>query len=378
MAKATVVNPKTGQRKVVNVGDPNAFAGGFQLEQGAPKPQSDFGRSAQEYQSYIDSARKAFGADTLEGQVQQGQTGLDKMTRGQQSYIDAIRKSLLGRDQDTKALIKDQSRLTEQQYTNPTQERERLIAAGITDPFERQGRIDQAYGNLQGNLSGVRENLSQRKATREDLVNTGAQGYQTEMSLRQQALQRLMGKADEKSGLATGFATDYRGRQQALGDEARQREQQLADEERQFQRQRALANESRSGSGSDSGFKDRILTFNEAKQLGVPVGTTLSSVIGRDVPTPGTTSYENFIKDANLRGHDAPGGMGPSLPPVDPRSAYQDYLEAQQIIDQDPGQFDAIRNDPQARPFAHLLRPKSSNPLMDALSGLLSGQEIGT
>ena len=37
MAKqATVINPTTGQRKVVNVGDPNAFAGGFQLDTGAP------------------------------------------------------------------------------------------------------------------------------------------------------------------------------------------------------------------------------------------------------------------------------------------------------------------------------------------------------
>ena len=32
MAKATVFNPKTKERKVVTVGDPNAFAGGFLLE----------------------------------------------------------------------------------------------------------------------------------------------------------------------------------------------------------------------------------------------------------------------------------------------------------------------------------------------------------
>ena len=38
MAQATVVNPQTGQRKVVNVGDPNAFAGGFQLEQKIASP----------------------------------------------------------------------------------------------------------------------------------------------------------------------------------------------------------------------------------------------------------------------------------------------------------------------------------------------------
>jgi hypothetical protein len=36
MAKATVYNPKTGERKVVTVGDPNAFTGGFVLETKAP------------------------------------------------------------------------------------------------------------------------------------------------------------------------------------------------------------------------------------------------------------------------------------------------------------------------------------------------------
>lgn len=36
MTQATVYNPETGERKVVTVGDPNAFAGGFKLEEKAP------------------------------------------------------------------------------------------------------------------------------------------------------------------------------------------------------------------------------------------------------------------------------------------------------------------------------------------------------
>ena len=41
MAQATVINPQTGHRKVVTVGDPNAFAGGYVLETAANRPQAN-------------------------------------------------------------------------------------------------------------------------------------------------------------------------------------------------------------------------------------------------------------------------------------------------------------------------------------------------
>ena len=120
-----------------------------------------------------------------------------------------MRKSLLGRDQDTKRLLRP---ITFGRTTVRINPGTGTTCRGVTDPFERQGRIE-AYGNLQ-NLSGFMKIFLE---SARGLSEYGAQGYQTEMSLRQQALQRLMGKAEE--WLGAGFATDYRGRQQALGDE---------------------------------------------------------------------------------------------------------------------------------------------------------------
>jgi len=115
--------------------------------------------------------------------------------------------------------------------------------------------------------------------------------------------------------------------------------------------------------------KDRKLTIAESQKLGVPIGTMLSQVEGQNVPTGNTTSYNNFVRDANL----SAGGMS-----REPRIAYQDYLEAQQLITQHPEKFDQVRNDPRAAPFAHLLKPKSSNDLFDLFSTLLGGTTVDT
>lgn len=181
---------------------------------------NQFQQQASQFQAQLEAARRAFGAQDLEAKAQAEQDALDNQTRGQQNYINAIRTALLGRDENTKTLTAEQQRLTEQQFTAPTAERQRLIDSGITDPFERQSRIDKSIGSIQGNLAGVRSNLSNLKATREDLVSAGQTGYQTELDLRKDAAERLRAQAKER----TGYATDLIKRQQALEDYEKQKQ----------------------------------------------------------------------------------------------------------------------------------------------------------
>lgn len=118
---------------------------------------------------------------------------------------------------------------------------------------------------------------------------------------------------------------------QVTGAQAAQKDQRAALQQ-QFNNALNLAQEHRankSAADSGNGTKDRLLTFTEAKTLGVPIGTKLSAVFGQKVPTTNIVNkpLNKFITDYQQRNQIS----------VDPSSAkgaglYNDYVDAQDAI----------------------------------------------
>lgn len=125
-----------------------------------------------------------------------------------------------------------------------------------------------------------------------------------------------------------------------------------------LRQQKATLDKTLKGKGGGEGLipgtntKNRLLTFAETIKFNVPVGTKLSDVMGKTIQTDQTTTtLDNFVK--NLQ---ATKGM--NLDPQQIGTVYNNYLEAQQAIDQDPSVFQKIKEDPNAQIFKHLLKLK--------------------
>jgi hypothetical protein len=292
---------------------------------------------------------------------QDSQSKYQKQQTGGASFLAALKSALAGADTQNTALRNQEKALTEQQYSTPTKYREDLIGQGITDPYKRQALLDAKLGGLASNLTGVQGKLSDLGGQRADVLNTAGKAYDAETAA---SLQQVNSAGDFFRSLLSGEQANQARLAQEKFDS---RMDPLTILQKQAEID-ATNRSNRGGSSGSSGTKNRILTILEAQKFNVPVGTTLYDVIGQEVPSGNTASYEKFLKDASF----------PDNQSVDTRKVYQDYLEAQQIINQDPTQFDKIINDPTAAPFSYLLKPKSQNDLISLLSGLLGGQSVDT
>ena len=144
-----------------------------------------------------------------------------RQKKGQQSFVDALRAALTPTNQEAGTLRSEQERLIREQATAPQDERTRLMGAGITDPFERQRRINASYGATGGRLSSIRSLLGSYGQSDENLVQRGVEGYQTGVEEQAAVAKAAQSQADD----------------QKKADEAARKEvASIAKEERDYQR----------------------------------------------------------------------------------------------------------------------------------------------
>lgn len=295
------------------------------------------------------------------------QKAAEQRQTGGVGFLAALQKALTGADPQNTTLRAQEQSLAGQQFTEPTRYRQELVDSGITDPYKRQALLDQRLGSTAGNLTGVRGKIQDLGASRQQAVDTAGRAYDADTQVSMQ-----------QANSAGDFFKQLFGRDLSRQESDRNRKLDLRD----YETKQQIESRYRAPTGGGSGIKDRLLTVSEAKTFGVPFGSRASDVVGRDVPQGNTTSYDRFIKDANLQSSSkvtnkfGPAGIRGQYSrsvSVDPRVEYQNYLEAQQSIDSNPANFETIRKDPRAKSFSHLLKPKSSNPLLDALAGIMGG-----
>ena len=93
--------------------------------------------------------------------------------------------------------------MIKQQYAQPTDERQRLIEAGIDNPFERQKRISEALGTTESALSAVSSRLAGLGKSREDLLQQGVKGYEADLATKDESRQAAANALKEAMGLVT-------------------------------------------------------------------------------------------------------------------------------------------------------------------------------
>lgn len=113
--------------------------------------------------------------------------------------------------------------------------------------------------------------------------------------------------------------------------------------------------------GSSGINLNEALSISEANTMGVPVGSTWGDVLG---VVPGsldnTKSYDDFVKELSVNRGNVEGARGQSVAAYgNPQALYSAYKEAQQAIDFNPDLFEQIVSDPEAAPYANLLKPKN-------------------
>ena len=341
MAKATLINSQ-GQRVVVEANSPQAqqyFRQGFKLQQAKPTQigqqptQPDYGAM--------------YGLPDLQKKAKQTQTDYQTAGSGQQSFLDALKKALLGQDTETQGFQAEKERLIKQQYEQPTSERERLIAAGITDPFERQKLISQSLGTTDSALSAVSSRLAGLGKTREDLVQQGVKGYEADLATKDESRKAASDALKEAMGLITKQQqADIAKKEKAQEAEAKRKEK-VADEALAYKRKldfesfKAGLKPKKGGGGAKATKPITAPKFNE--------------VYGDN-----TTQMKNFVKSVQET-------AGMNIDPAKANDLYNDYQEAQQAIDQDPSQLEAIKDDPNAQLFKHLLKAKKASSSSESI-----------
>lgn len=208
--------------------------------------------------------------------------------------------------------------------------------------------------------------------TAEELANRDVAGRRSILSDVLSRAGNIYGKQVAGAELGLNALRDTLGQQQSRYDEAVAPLQAEAESEAEYADfvnrelfQHELAKDLKAtpsaGSGSSS-YLDQYLSASDAERFGVPFGTKRADVVGM---TTGQTTkrFEDFASDLILPTNQSN---------VDPKLLYQDYLESQQLIDLDPSKFNEISNDPVAAPFAHLLKPKTADPLQAYIRSVLN------
>lgn len=335
--RATFVSP-TGKRQAFEIGKQPS---GWTLEQVAPK-NVGLGTAGE-----LRELEQTYEVPRFKREEQAAREEYESRVRGQQGFIEALRKALVGRDVESERLREEEARLRGQQFTAPGAERERLVAAGITDPFERQRRIAAAEAEIASRLGGTRGLLSSLGETREQAIERGARGYEIELGLRQTAAERAAQALREALTGARGALSERQKSRTALEKEGRQFQQQIA----LAQLRESLLR------GRPRRDRDRRPTAEElfAQTYGLPSGTT-------------TTRFKNFLREIDPT-LNVPVGIedvtrGQSIVRQrDPQELFRDYLEAQQAIDSGRAPFEQVIQDPSNAPYAHLIKPKTQDIL---------------
>ena len=194
--QATVFNPQTGERKAVNVGDPNAFAGGFQLEQNAPAQPSQPQPKPQP-ESYPEWVNMAYEDPDYYYSLLGKEPGYAASQSSKYQQEDPMLKTLIG----------ERSRHISDLYSKPFE----ADYADIFDPNMRRQLITQAVGNVMGQLSGTQEFITQRQGQADQKAQKDLELLQTQIQAAGIGMQARQDEAKRQAELEDYF-TKYTGK----------------------------------------------------------------------------------------------------------------------------------------------------------------------
>lgn len=356
---ATVVNPTTGQRKKIAVGDPNAFAGGFQLETNDPtKP-----RPAATYQDLINEAFQ--NPDYLKAKEDYGKSvqALADLQSQIPNYAVNKQKEILANDPTLGQLNAEQSRLAGQLFSQPMVARDAY--KDIFDPTKREALIAQSVGNILGSLTGVKSLIQQRQGTAKDQADQALELLKSQIDVGQGLVKSQSDQLDTQAKNITNIVDKL---YQAEQDKVK-RQQSMED----YQQKRLFSEQLiRSRSKSDGSGLNKKLTISEITALnnmGIPakIGDTAATWAGAQ-PGSVTKTKAQFLNDFQSLNPGLQAETNQSLPNgYNPNEAYSAYLQAQQELNLSKDKQGYLNKvDPRLRP---LLKVNSISA--DTLSAIL-------
>ena len=277
--------------------------------------------------------------------------------------LPAILQQLIGQKEKVLPGIQEERRRLKEQRSSFVPVKRAELTKEVTDPFAVEEEIARQEGGLNRALEKISDTEAQRGQTIDQLIGKASNLYGYEQTGAEQtyqnakeALEKALSKATGEKEFVRGLTFSPAGLQAgvgadeilgAVGSPLRKMFEGMSTETR---RQQALSEKNAAATAASENPLEDLLSISEAKQLGVPFGTKKSDVVG---VTPGATtqSFDNFIREIDQSKFKDMS--------VDPQQLYRDYLEAQQVIDQNPDSFQEVKNDPYNSPYSHLLKPKS-------------------
>lgn len=202
MPQATLYDPKSKTKKVVDIGSPEAAKlqqQGYEIYR-APAPALAAPTGNPYDPLFRQQIRKQFGAEDLEQKYQKGTEEYRNFATGQASFVDALKQELLKRDKSAESLEAQKSKTQAQLRTAPSEYRQELVEGGITDPFARQRLIAQREGSLQSAIDALGGQIQRQAGTREEALNRGVTGYQTNLERQKYGLEDIARQLTQKEG----------------------------------------------------------------------------------------------------------------------------------------------------------------------------------
>jgi len=186
---ATVFNPQTGERKKVRVGDPNAFAGGFELETQSPTQQQPQQPQQQTYTDYINQAFD--NPEWLDAQKQFGaaQQSHQELAAGGETFYEDTLSDLRTGDPRLNQLQQERAGFQADLYARPFEAREQF--SDIFDPVKREALVARSVGNVMGQLSGTQARIENRGGTLEQQADRALKLYEAQLGASETALKSM-------------------------------------------------------------------------------------------------------------------------------------------------------------------------------------------
>lgn len=220
-------------------------------------------------------------------------------------------------------------------------------------PAEKeQAAIGKAFEDIENPIvrRGLTRQSFQTSASKRDkTIDQALQALGAEVTLRQSQLQSAQDAFQKAQAESETRAQPFLAEKQRAADFEDYVNKALF--QQGLDMEKITAQKKGTGSRGSVSELNELLTPSEAERFGVPYGTLKGQVVGQVTGTQ-TKSLEDFKKDILA--------VTPmSIEDNTLNDIYKQYREVQQIIDQNPGEFDTAINAPDNQLFAFLLKPRT-------------------
>lgn len=193
---ATAYNPRTGERKRVVAGDPNAFRGGFVLSSTPRQPQT--------YTDFLNQAFKNPEYQRANQAVTAAETDLGNLASQEPGFLQREQSRLQQADPQLQSLLGQKATAAGQLYSQPFTAQDQF--RDIFDPLVREKLIAQSVGNVLGQVTGLQDLITQRQGTARDQAQTALDYLKSNISGAESRLKSTQDTRDSLQKLLMNIA----------------------------------------------------------------------------------------------------------------------------------------------------------------------------